>query len=177
MEVYTSDSSDTDARELRTLDFGRRNLEHLQLTSEEIEAVESLDTLPARLRSPKDIEVLLLNHNRLTLLPSQLSLFTNLRVLDLSSNRLKQLPEFLVHLPLDTLIAKNNLLSNESLPKSFLPQDPAYGLTSRLRELNLSGNLLTHFPEQVIELRNLKYLYIGGNRITTISKDIWRMQK
>lgn len=182
MEVYTSDSSDTEAREMRTLDFSRRNLEQLLLSPEEMEELllesgGSSNPLQPRIRSPKDIEVLLLNHNRLTSLPSQLRVFTNIRVLDLSSNRLKQLPEAIVHLPLVTLVAKNNLLSNESLPKSFLPTNPVEGLPSQLRELNLSGNLLTHFPEQVIELRNLKYLYVGGNRITAISKDIWRMQR
>ncbi|XP_023299961.2 leucine-rich repeat-containing protein 58 [Lucilia cuprina] len=166
MEVYTSDSSDTDSREQKTLDYGRMNL--YEITLEDDLYSESKQ----RLKSQKDIEILLLNHNRLKFLPTAIKNFTNLRILDLSSNQLTSLPEAIAQLPLVTLVAKNNQLTNQSLPKTFTMKNQQ----SSLKELNLSGNLLTHFPEQVIELRNLKYLYVGGNQITAISKDIWKMQ-
>lgn len=162
MEVYTSDSSDTDSREQKTLDYGRMNLTVITL-DDDLHAKKALKT-------HKDFETLLLNHNRLTQLPPALTKFVNLKVLDLSSNCLTQLPEAICNLPLVTLIAKNNNLSNKSLPKSFVMRNSA------LKELNLSGNQLTHFPEQVLELRQLRYFYAGANRITAISKDIWKMQ-
>uniref|UniRef100_A0A0A1X6G8 Leucine-rich repeat-containing protein 58 n=1 Tax=Zeugodacus cucurbitae TaxID=28588 RepID=A0A0A1X6G8_ZEUCU len=163
MEVYTSDSSDTDSREQKTLDYGRMNLTVITL-DDDLHAKKALKT-------HKDFETLLLNHNKLTLLPPALTKFINLKVLDLSSNCLTQLPEAICNLPLVTLIAKNNNLTNKSLPKSFVMRNAA------LKELNLSGNQLTHFPEQVLELRQLRYFYAGANKITSISKDIWKMQR
>jgi len=167
MELYTSDSSDTDSREQKTLDFSRLNLGEVSLEDDLHSPTKS------RLKNQKDIETLLLNHNRLNVLPSPIKEFINLKVLDLSSNCLTSLPEALAQLPLVTLIAKNNLLTNKSLPKSFLSKNHV----SSLKELNLSGNLLNHFPEQVTELRSLRYLYIGGNKIQAISKDIWKMNR
>ncbi|XP_031626752.1 leucine-rich repeat-containing protein 58 [Contarinia nasturtii] len=167
MEVYTSDSSDSDSHEQKTLDYGR-----LGLTSECLE--ENLSHLH-KISKLTDIETVLLNHNMITTLPSQtLSHFNNLHVLDLSSNGLTQLPANLLQIcPLLTkLILKNNLLTNSSLPKCFKSSIKQSGL----RELNLSGNLLTHFPDAVLELNNLKYLYLGANKITSISKEIWRLQ-
>ncbi|XP_023158536.1 leucine-rich repeat-containing protein 58 [Ceratitis capitata] len=162
MEVYTSDSSDTDSREQKTLDYGRMNLTEITL-EDDLHAKKALKT-------HKDFETLLLNHNRLRLLPSALIKFTNLKVLDLSSNCLTQLPEAICNLSLVTLIAKNNNLTNKSLPKTFVMRN------SVLKELNLSGNQLTHFPEQVVELKQLRYFYAGANKINAISKDIWKMQ-
>ncbi|KAH8415383.1 hypothetical protein KR222_006524 [Zaprionus bogoriensis] len=181
MEVYTSDSSDTDSREQKTCDFGRMNLD-LHTLEDHLGSPQK-----ALLKASGDIETMLLNHNRLVGLPRMLLQFSNLKILDLSSNAITQLPDAICQLPLVTLIVKNNLLSNASLPKSLLGKlaaGPATGTGtgavvgsgSTLKELNLSGNQLTHFPEQVTELRQLKYLYLGGNKISSISKDIWKMQ-
>ncbi|KAH8345246.1 hypothetical protein KR059_011625 [Drosophila kikkawai] len=167
MEVYTSDSSDTDSRDQKTLDFGRMSLDLITLEDHLSSPQKGL------LKASGDIETMLLNHNRLVGLPRLLQQFANLKVLDLSSNAITSLPDAVCQLPLVTLIAKNNLLTNGSLPKSLLSK-LAGGST--LKELNLSGNQLTHFPEQVTELRQLKYLYVGGNKISSISKDIWKMQ-
>lgn len=166
MEVYTSDSSDSDSHEQKTLDFSR-----LGLTVECLE--ENLSHLH-EISKLTDIETVLLNHNLITTLPSlTLTRFNNLHVLDLSSNGLTQLPQDLLQIcPLNKLILKNNLLTNSSLPKCFKS-----ARFSGLRELNLSGNLLTHFPDAVLELNTLKYLYLGANKITSISKDIWRLQR
>ncbi|KAH8287692.1 hypothetical protein KR054_011727 [Drosophila jambulina] len=170
MEVYTSDSSDTDSRDQKTLDFGRMSLDLITLEDHLSSPQKGL------LKASGDIETMLLNHNRLVGLPRLLQQFANLKVLDLSSNAITSLPDAVCQLPLVTLIAKNNLLTNGSLPKSLLSKLATSGGGSTLKELNLSGNQLTHFPEQVTELRQLKYLYVGGNKISSISKDIWKMQ-
>lgn len=179
MEVYTSDSSDTDSREQKTLDFGRMSLDLVTLEDHLASPQKAL------LKSSGDIETMLLNHNRLVGLPRLLLQFGNLKILDLSSNAITTLPDAVCQLPLVTLIAKNNLLTNASLPKSLLTKmangngngNATGGTNSTLKELNLSGNQLTHFPEQVTELRHLKYLYLGGNKISSVSKDIWKMQR
>lgn len=169
MEAYGSDSSDggdTEIIEQKTLDFGRLGLT-LDCLEEHLRHLHEISKLT-------DIETVLLNQNLIATLPSHtLSRFNNLRVLDLSSNGLTQLPQDLLQVcPLKKLILKNNLLTNSSLPKCFKSAK-----SSGLRELNLSGNLLQHFPDAVLELKNLKYLYLGANKIKSISKDIWRLQK
>lgn len=160
MEQYTSDSSDSDSREAKTLNYGR-----LKLTNDYVE-----DNLLG-LYKTDNIETIYLNHNALTAVPLSIEKFTNLHVLDLSSNALTSLPDILMQCPLTTLIAKNNLLTNDSLPKSFASK---FGV---MREINLSGNKLTHFPDNLLDLKGLRFLYLGGNQITSISKDIWKLNK
>lgn len=161
--VYTSDSCDSDSREQKTVDLGHSNKRHLD---------DDLLRVSKSKKLAEDIETVLLNHNKLIRVPLSLNDFTNLKVLDLSNNRLEELPEVITQCQLTTLIVKNNLLTDKSLPKSLLGA-AGHGL----KELNLSGNRFAHFPEQVIELRSLKYLYLGGNQITNVSKDIWKLQK
>lgn len=161
--VYTSDSCDSDSREQRTVDFGHANKRHLD---------EDLLRMCKTKKLAEDIETVLLNHNNLSAVPTSIIEFENLRVLDLSNNSLQLIPDVIMQqCQLTTLIVKNNLLSNKSLPKSFLSANGC-----GLKELNLSGNRFTHFPEQVTELKSLKYLYLGGNQITNVSKDIWKLQ-
>lgn len=159
MESYTSDSSDSDST-TKTLD-----LSYLQLD------VQVMDEHFACAGSPEHVETLLLYQNRLSRLPESITRFTNLATLDVSSCGLQKLPDFLGELGhLVSLSAKNNGLANDSLPKSL------EGLPS-LMELNLSGNRLTEFPEQVLELPSLRYLYLGGNLIGEITKDVWKIQR
>lgn len=158
MENYTSDSSDSDSS-TKTLDLSYLMLDN-NLLAHHIEVT----------RLPENIETLLLHQNRITTIPPTISRFNNLQTLDISNCNLTQLPINIADCPLTCLIAKHNSLTNESLPKSF-------DNMIALRELNLSGNRLTDFPEQIIDLVGLKYLYLGGNQIQDINKDIWKMQK
>lgn len=165
MEVYTSDSSDSDSQEQKTLDYGRLGLT-LDCLDENLSHLHKISKLT-------EIETVLLNHNFIATIESNtLARFTNLHILDLSSNGLTRLPQDLLQIcPLTKLILKNNLLMNSALPKCFKSAN------NRLVELNLSGNLLTHFPDAVLEVNTLKYLYLGANKIGTVSKDIWRLHK
>lgn len=158
MESYTSDSSDSD-NATKTLDFSYLSLD-----------CKNVNDRLGTTKDPQSVETILLYQNRLNYIPDNIKKFINLRVLDLSNCELDHLPEFLSNCPLTTLIAKNNNLSNDSLPKSL----DAF-LT--LKELNLSGNRLTDFPEQVLEITGLRYLYLGGNSISKITKDIWKLQR
>jgi len=158
MENYTSDSSDSDST-LRTLD-----LSYLLLDN------EVLDKQFLNTKSPEQVDTLLLSQNLLTTLPASISRFTSLNSLDISNCGLIRLPDFWADCPLTCLIAKHNNLTNEGLAKDF------ENLAS-LRELNLSGNRLTEFPDQILDLPGLRYLYLGGNRISEITKDIWKLQR
>ncbi|EFN70476.1 Leucine-rich repeat-containing protein 58 [Camponotus floridanus] len=158
MENYTSeDSSDSDS--LRTLDLSYLSLD------DEIMDKQFLNT-----KYPEHVDTLLLSQNRLTTLPISINRFTSLNSLDISNCGLTKLPNFWEDCPLTCLIAKHNNLTNDGLAKDFEN-------LANLRELNLSGNRLTEFPNQVLDLALLRYLYLGGNRINEISKDIWKLQR
>lgn len=170
MQVYTSDSSESDSH---TIDYQNRNW-----TISKVE--DNLLNLYKDEKRYDEIETVILYNNHLSSLPLSLLKFKNLSTLDVSNNNLATLnDEIFLFCPLRTIIAKNNLLTNESLPKTFLSKSSASAShkLGQLRELNLSGNMLTRFPHQVLELHSIKYLYLNGNIIQTIDKDIWKLKK
>lgn len=164
MECYTSDSCDSDSRDQKTLDLSNHMLETNQLSTDLRAVVDEKDCA-------ENYEIILLFHNRIQALPETINRFSNLKILDVSNNRLTVLPDLLKFCPLTSLIAKHNQLTNDSLPKSFTFS------RNTLREFNLSGNQLNFFPEQVLENKSLKYLYLGGNHIAKIPKDIWKLNR
>lgn len=167
MDRYSSESSDSDGQQKeKTLDLSYQSLSEEALNKN----IEELNK-NAKEHYPENINTLYLNQNLLVKLPPNISKFYNLRVIDLSNNRLKQLPEEITRFPLTTLVAKNNLLNNESLPKSFV------SLNRTLQNFNLSGNNLKFFPEQIFDVRSVRYVYLGGNQIEEIPKDISRLTR
>lgn len=164
MEYYTSDSCDSDSRDQKTLDLSNHMLETNELSTDLRAVVDEKDCA-------ENYEIILLFNNRIQALPETINRFINLKILDVSNNRLTVLPDLLKFCPLTSLIAKHNQLSNESLPKSFTSS------RNTIRELNLSGNQLNFFPEQVLEIKSVKYLYLGGNNIAKIPKDIWKLNR
>ncbi len=170
MQVYTSDSSDSDSH---TIDYQNRNWTLTKVEENFLDLFKSESAYA-------EIETILLYNNHLSSLPLSLLKFRNLHTLDVSNNNLASLnDEIFLFCPLRTVIAKNNLLTNESLPKSFISKlsSPSSHKMGQLRELNLSGNMLTRFPRQVLELHSIKYLYLNGNIIQSIDKDIWKLKK
>lgn len=163
MENYTSDSSDGDNAN-KVLDFTHLMLDTPTLFHN-IEELACSDKKPAL-----EVDSLILKHNQLDSIPENIGKFSNLKILDISSNGLTILPDVLMYCPLTSLIARNNNFTNDSLPKSFSE-------SNTLRELNLSGNNLTIFPDQILDFHNLKYLYLSGNNITNISKDVKRLKR
>lgn len=109
---------------------------------------------------------LLLNNNLLKTLPRLISNFNNLEILDLSSNCLKILHDDLCKLfNLKVLIVKDNLLNDMSIPKDFSSK------LTKLEIINLSGNLLTQFPYQLLELITLRECYLGSNKLTVLPRN------
>ncbi|XP_050525501.1 leucine-rich repeat-containing protein 58 [Daktulosphaira vitifoliae] len=158
----TSESSDSDVppadKLVKTMD-----LNYLMLDSHSIQ--KHLEDVCVHSR-PETIDTILLNHNTIVALPQIIDRFQHLRVLDISNNRITSIPEFIVRLPLHTLIAKNNLIDDEGIPKTF---------ESQLKVLNISGNRLIHFPDQILMISSLEYLYMGSNHLVEIPKDIDRL--
>lgn len=164
MESYTSDSSDSDANNSdKVLDFS-----YMLLEPEVVD--HNLDVLLENSTKPEEVEKLILHHNNLKTFPENIVKFVGLTVLDISNNGLKNLPDVFEHIRLTHLIVRNNCLDNSSLPKTFTAN-------GTLKEINLSGNRLTEFPEQIFAFVNLKYLYLGGNQIGSISRNIWRLKQ
>lgn len=172
MENYTSDSSESDTH---TIDYQNRNW-----TTSKVE--DSFLNLYKEESAYGEVETVILCNNHMSMMPLSLLKFSNLHTLDVSNNNLTTLNiEVFLHCPLRTFIAKNNLLTNDSLPKTFVSKSHAKSSSTaklgQLRELNLSGNMLTRFPHQVLELQSIKYLYLNGNIIQAIDKDIWKLKK
>lgn len=161
MEGFTTSDSDSCDGELhahKTLDRSRAALGEAELES----------WLQDCLREGRGeaVENIILSENRLRCVPPSVAAFANLRVLDVSGNLLKRLPESLADCQLTSLVARNNGLRNDALPKRF---------AASIKELNLSGNDLTDFPPQLLDMANLKYLYLGGNKIESVPADVSRI--
>lgn len=169
MENYTSDSSDTSGTDNNNKNR-KKNVDLTYLLMDQQVIDEQLQMMiDNQNKSIEEVENIMLHHNNLEVFPHTIQTFVNLKVLDISNNGLTALPDIFKHCrQLSSLIAKNNSLTNESLPKSFT-------VNFSLRELNLNGNLLNNFPEQLFDLINLKYLYLGGNQIKNISRNIWKL--
>lgn len=162
-EEYTSTSDSSDGGGLTTLNYSYLMLDTdtLFYNLEQYASTEK--------KSIGYVDNLILSHNSLSSVPPNIPKFSNLRSLDISCNNISHLPESITECQLTSLNLKNNNLANDSFPKSF-------GSLTTLKELNLSGNNLSCFPLQVLELTGLKYLYLGSNKIADFSKDIWRLQ-
>ncbi len=121
-------------------------------------------------KSPDDISTVLLNNNLISELPPLISLFQNVYTLDLSSNQLRFLSQDICKLTnLRTLIVKDNLLEDSSLPKDL-------GNLIKLESINLSGNLFTQFPYQLLDIHSLKEIYLGSNKICSLPRSYENLQ-
>ncbi|XP_063812926.1 leucine-rich repeat-containing protein 58 [Pseudophryne corroboree] len=113
----------------------------------------------------KEVQQLLLPHNRLVFLPTTVATFSHLHLLDISNNSMAYIGEEILGLSkLKTLLAKNNRLDEFSLPKELS--------NLRLEALNLSGNQFEEIPSQLLQIQTLKTLSLGGNRLKTIPAEI-----
>lgn len=161
MEYYAVNDWDSSSEDE---DSSTLNLSYHNLNSEEMESrLKEFDEI-------EEVSTVLLYQNLMETVPSMIGTFKNLRYLDVSSNRLTELPTEIGHCPLTTLIAKNNRLSDKSLPPNF-PN------LVNLKELNFSGNEFSHFPSEVLEMKNINYLFMGGNNISKIPKEISNLER
>lgn len=125
-----------------------------------------------RLRDQQEDLVLLdLSRNNIQIIPSSIINYQNLIELDMSANQIYRIPDEITDLVnLKTIVCKNNRLNCASLPKDF-------GKCPKLQSVNLSGNMFIDFPMQLCEIRTLKLLHLGANRIRTLPNDIQNLQR
>ncbi|KAK6645330.1 hypothetical protein RUM43_001606 [Polyplax serrata] len=161
MDYYSVSDSDCSSEEDESSNL---DLSYLSLRSDEIKS-----RLEESKEEAEEVTSILLYQNVMNVVPSVIGRFTKLRYLDLSSNRLSELPAEIGRCPLTTLIAKNNRLSDKSLPATF--PDLVH-----LKELNLSGNEFSIFPTEVLCMKSITNLFMGGNNMTKIPKEISNLE-
>jgi len=147
------------------------NLSHRELDTDTFE-VDLVDIITEENNDKqKKINHLIVANNLISLVPSIVSNLSNLTRLDFSNNFISGVSDAITTLNnLTHLLLRNNQISNNDLPKDMR------GMRS-LRTLNLSGNRLTHFPPQLLEITALRNLYLGANQITEVTKEIYRLRR
>ncbi|KAJ8888030.1 hypothetical protein PR048_007515, partial [Dryococelus australis] len=169
MGDYTSGSDSSDSSYYsshKSLKYSSQSLDSDSLRTI-FEEIFKSETQKSHVR---ELELLTLDHNKLTSLPLCIINFRNLTILDISFNSFSAIPEVITQCSLTCLIATSNCLRSDSFPKSFSQMKD-------LKELHLGGNNLTAFPEQILELPRLKYLYLGSNRIANIPPDVRKLTR
>lgn len=155
-------------------DMGILDLAYLDLTDAEqslLIYLESSSSDNSSSSSPTKTLEIYLNNNLLKNVPSVIQCFAHIETLDLSSNSLKFISEDICRLTcLKNLIIKDNLLNDQSLPKEFNL------LKLNLEVVNFSGNCLTQFPYQLLELNRAKEIYLGNNKIKTLPKHFTELE-
>jgi Leucine-rich repeat (LRR) protein len=146
---------------------GIRKLDVLDLSNNELESLSEETFRPIQ----SSLIVLKLIHNKLGFTPSRDELsstfesFKNLKSLSLQSNHIKNLFDLSRMSKLEELSLDSNqieLLTDPDTNESLLP--------STLIDLTLENNRLKHLDEKMFaNLKNLKYLNLQSNQISSIS--------
>lgn len=160
-ERYSGSSSDDDPSESQhELDYSHSEMESFEITFSNFSR-----------RDGNKVGRISLSHNRLRVIPRKIAVFSNLNYLDISGNSIESLSTELLKLThLRVLIAKNNRLTADGLPKDL------YQL-NELQHLNLGGNPLGRVPEVLTAMRGLVYLQLGSCGIEEIPKTITKFTK
>lgn len=177
------DSVFTDTENSSSSDFSGEYAEDLSYSS--------LQDIPGPvLNRASELRALSLAYNHLSpFIGQSIAAFRNLVKLDISNNDLFQFSEEIGGLvKLRTLIARNNHLCSENIPKSlanlktlevvnmsgnqFVDVPPIFLKLEKLRYLHLGANQIKELPVQIKELTHLEVLYLGGNLLTEIPSEV-----
>lgn len=141
---------------------------------------DGLESLPVEIGSLRDLTILVLLQNNLTVLPPEIGQLKHLHFLNLDDNKLTELPNELAHLPLSYLYCGNNQLTE--IPAASFPRVAKQILAdnNQIRELPASvgkfkgyaigirNNQLKKLPQEFLELLKTKayfHLKLAGNPI------------
>ena len=147
----------------------------MSLKTLNLSGCSKLDELPENLGKIEGLEVLNLSGTAITGLPSSIVHLKNLKILSLSgcaglsSNKLKRFPLMQLRRSPDlTGMLERSLIGLCSLTKldlsyCYVQTIPnVLGCLLSLEHLNLRGNNFVSLPESIIQLSNLRWLYMGG---------------
>jgi internalin A len=131
-----------------------------------------------------NLKSLNLHGTKLSHISDSIKKLRNLTFLDLSKTKIREIPESLFSLTsLEFLYLGNvqvirnekSLITNHLPGKSEITHIPdAIAQLINLKELNISGAQITHLPESIVQLINLKILALQDNPITNVPPEIIR---
>jgi len=123
-----------------------------------------LSIIPESIGNLKRVKECFLDDNQLTSLPKTIGDMESLKLLGLETNKLTELPDEIGNLKeIEILILQENKL--ESLPKSI-------GNLTLLRMLGLRYNKLSTLPEEIGNLESLQGLDLRDNQLTHLPDSI-----
>ncbi|KGE13972.1 hypothetical protein [Sphingobacterium deserti] len=147
--------------------------------------------IPADLCKLESLKQLDLSYNGLAKLPEDIGLLYNLNNLQLQGNRLTKLPTSINNLhglvalnmkanPLTQIPSLCNLTKLDSLNLSYcnlatLPND--IGDMKNLRYLAAEDNFIETLPQSITQLTGLKTMLLGRNLLTELSMDIGQLEQ
>lgn len=116
----------------------------------------------------KNLEVLSISKNNLTIFPKEILELESLKELSISHNKFKNFPKEILELKnLNRLSLAGNKI--DKLPKEIF-------ILKNLQNLNLSENLFKVFPKEILELEGLNSLSLSANQIDKIPKEISKLK-
>lgn len=119
----------------------------------------NISQFPPVITKLKQLSFLTLDYNQLESLPNSINdpeAFPNLLTLEINHNKLISFPE--INKDIVSLQLRGNKLSN--LPSLV---DASY-----LTTLDVTNNRLTNLPQSFSQMKNLEFLYLGGNDLSTL---------
>jgi Leucine-rich repeat (LRR) protein len=125
---------------------------------------KKLDSLPTRIFTNQDIQVLILNDNNLFDFSGLIGNLKKLTTLNLYKNNLQGLPNEIEELKelKELNLGRNKLME---LPKGIRKLE-------NLEKLNLEFNYLDSFPKEIANLKKLTELNLSSNNLTKLPREI-----
>lgn len=124
----------------------------------------TLSSSPIAEKLYQQLEVLLLDHNRIERLPENIGNYTTLKWLDIADNFVRELPATLSQLQ------KLTFLRLDYNAFTAIPT-VVYGLPN-ISRLEIAGNFITTLPPEIRQLEQLLHLGLSNNELTELPSHI-----
>ena len=183
-ELYELPDNFGDLKNARKINLAQNHLSHLPASFSELENLESIifyknefEKIPSEIFNLKNLEELDFYYNDLIEIPDSLNQLESLQVLFLAFNSISEIPETLkelaelkkIYLHHNQIIAVPKWLGEfthlEVLDLGFnkIVAIPDLSNAVELIEVDVQQNLLSDLPWSLLELPNLKIIYIRDN--------------